>query len=645
MGAIDVSAHRERQLDLNLEMLSDAPLIRKGISQSSAEGEIIYRPDGVPELALGEYKFPMPSAEEIRSIISNIPKDHVVLIYGWGTGRFAQAVRRYLGRDILVYDPNFGLLRTVLEQDNSTLHRFHPCCNENEFRVQWVRIASGQTQWTMLQHPGYDECFPGQKSELEGYLQSLIVSITITKNTYRIRGRDWIKNTIRTSKLLASNPTLGAEKNAFKGIPAFIIGAGPSLDKNIHLIGDAIKKGIVITTNSGARALRQHGFKPQFLACIESIDISDKLKETQLLDESICAFSMTGAPEHWDVAGSKKFVIYEGIDGISKPLKELTQSSGLDVSGSVSTAATSLAYRMGCSPIVLVGQDLAYTDGKTYAGGTGYESSSASFNEANNQIDLSWNDTIQEAHRKTGSDRHHSEPSIIVPAWGGSGTVLSGYSMVPVAKWFEQFSASCSIRMLDTDLINATEGGSHIEGWSDVALEELLSNLTIVDLSAEKVHAKLKEQSKNISNEDIATWLNHELKKLSRCRRAARAVINATEIALRGFQADNYKVISSAFRSLDKFESKLRSELIESPLLSGWLQKEANDAYDDAQLRIGNTQETSSEREQALSSIHQVSHLAHSIMSASNQLQLLINEQLISLDGFPDPSSTTQTEE
>ena len=43
----------------------------------------------------------------------------------------------------------------------------------------------------------------------------------------------------------------------------------------------------------------------------------------------------------------------------------------------MSTVAFALAAALGCSPIVLVGQDLAFTDGRTHAEGTRFEHSRA----------------------------------------------------------------------------------------------------------------------------------------------------------------------------------------------------------------------------------------------------------------------------
>ena len=94
--------------------------------------------------------------------------------------------------------------------------------------------------------------------------------------------------------------------------------------------------------------------------------------------------------------------------------------------GSVSTVAFSLARLLGCSPIVMVGQDLAYSGGRTYATGTGYESSEARVCQDTGVIHLAWNEEALRVHGETQGAHRTEEPLRRVPAWGGRGEVDSG---------------------------------------------------------------------------------------------------------------------------------------------------------------------------------------------------------------------------
>ena len=90
--------------------------------------------------------------------------------------------------------------------------------------------------------------------------------------------------------------------------------------------------------------------------------------------------------------------MHEAVPQYSSALEELTGCGGLPMSGSVSTVAFGLARLLGCSPIVLVGQDLAYSGGRTHAAGTGYETSVVKIDEQKGVISLDWNAEAQRVH-------------------------------------------------------------------------------------------------------------------------------------------------------------------------------------------------------------------------------------------------------
>ena len=105
----------------------------------------------------------------------------------------------------------------------------------------------------------------------------------------------------------------------------------------------------------------------------------------------------------------------------------------MPMSGSVSTVALGMARMLGCSPIVLVGQDLAYSGGCTYATGTGYEGSKAEINRETGVIRLEWNAESRRVHGESQALRapRKSCPS---PRVGREGEVDSG-----------QASSSCAL--------------------------------------------------------------------------------------------------------------------------------------------------------------------------------------------------------
>ena len=147
-------------------------------------------------------------------------------------------------------------------------------------------------------------------------------------------------------------------KGLLQGVPAFICGAGPSLQKDlIHLNG---QKGIVF---AGGAAL----------SCIENVHIAAGVDPSPCheratmktkgvpffyqprFDASLLA-KMEGPK--FEVASNPGYLLENWLEG----------KEPFDGGWTVTTFCTALALHMGCNPIIFVGMDLAYgDDGSIYS--------------------------------------------------------------------------------------------------------------------------------------------------------------------------------------------------------------------------------------------------------------------------------------
>lgn len=115
---------------------------------------------------------------------------------------------------------------------------------------------------------------------------------------------------------------------------------------------------------------------------------------------------------------------------------------------SVANVAMDFAYRLGCNLIIMVGQDLAYTEGRSHATGTVYQDVKA---------------------------EDYSRRLIPVEDING-GTVYTDRVFLAMLSWFEQEIASYpdSIKVID-----ATEGGARISGTQVMALKKAIEEYCI----------------------------------------------------------------------------------------------------------------------------------------------------------------------
>jgi hypothetical protein len=144
----------------------------------------------------------------------------------------------------------------------------------------------------------------------------------------------------------------------------------------------------------------------------------------------------------------------------------------LDYGASVATAAFALAHAWGADPIVLVGQDLAYTGGRVYASGTPYDGMIA--RRDGEELVLEGRPEKDEEYRRSGlTPQPRRKPRLEIPAWGG-GMVQTTHELVLFLRWFE---GAASRLAGGTRLVNATEGGAHITGFEERPLAGLLADL------------------------------------------------------------------------------------------------------------------------------------------------------------------------
>lgn len=240
---------------------------------------------------------------------------------------------------------------------------------------------------------------------------------------------------------------------------AIVVSAGPSLDKNIHLLKEAKGKALLIAVDAAAKPMVKAGVYPDLIATIDPIKDEEILQEGELLDCPMVASVYSHYRLTRQHRGSLYFATSENEYFKMKYAKYGHKMYRVPTGGSVANNAYSLGMLLGFKTIILVGQDLAYPNGKIHAQDAVYK------NCLENAIDT----------EETGK-------YFAVEANEG-GTILTEANMDAYRKWFEEQNAKGEIRM-----INATEGGAKIKGAEyrtlKSALEECCEGKEDVDFAA-----------------------------------------------------------------------------------------------------------------------------------------------------------------
>jgi hypothetical protein len=180
----------------------------------------------------------------------------------------------------------------------------------------------------------------------------------------------WQQNFQSNQSALRSNPGVSSLKNKFKKLPGIVVGAGPSLDKNIQLLSQAKDKAVIIASDAALKPLIKNGIVPSFVACLDpQADIAKFLKGVNTQGLTLIAPSIVHPKvlDLWEggVVFFSKFA--PDIPTLTRIQKQAPHLGHLTPGGTVLSIAYDLAFQMGTDPILFVGQDLSYPRKKTHS--------------------------------------------------------------------------------------------------------------------------------------------------------------------------------------------------------------------------------------------------------------------------------------
>ena len=382
-----------------------------------------------------------------------------VTMFGLGNGNFARelVVKLRENDNMFIYEPSKDILLFVLKHfdisdilANKKVYIIVDGINEDEFqsifknKLDWTNVR----YHTLCVHPYYDEAFP---YSLKRYLEDIkhgISSIAINRNTLAYLGNNTIKNIIYNYKYFQNSYIdIDLANEIDKNVPAIIVAAGPSLNKNVEYLKDAKGKSIIIAVDRAYKLLINHGIEPDFVITLDPKKPLEYLTDQkEFSTPMICTVY---ASDSILSAHKGKKIFYAADEFTGALLAECSKGHlSMGVGGSVATGAFSVCVGLGFKNIILIGQDLAYNDSKnTHAAGL------------------------------VGDGDNLKEVYAIVEGVDGN-LVETRYDWHIYLKWFEDAIRSIT----DTTVIDATEGGAKIQGSIVMTLKETIEKYCLIEV-------------------------------------------------------------------------------------------------------------------------------------------------------------------
>lgn len=302
------------------------------------------------------------------------------------------------------------------------------------------------------------------------------------------------QNMINLKHLLRSKD-VSQLKNKFEDVPAIIVAAGPSLNKNIRQLKKAKSKSIIIAVDTIAQRLCDEGIIPDFICSIERGEVvySYFYKNKSSISKIPIIAPLLLYPKIFDEHEGDLIIPMRKNVGEYLWLQEilgLSEDMSISIGISCAHVAFGFAAHIGASPIILVGQDLAFgsSTNETHASGTIYD------------------------NIKSDNEENYIEDNQYTEGYHG-GNIATTHLWNSFRTWFEM-----EISEKKLNVINSTEGGSKIANTIQMDLEnvisqyctenvvpvkELIKNTTQYPLNKSEVRESLEDQLSSFENMKI----------------------------------------------------------------------------------------------------------------------------------------------
>ncbi len=455
---------------------------------------------------------PYKAAIDWVAQFENINFQSLFVIMGMANGMYVRELLNKLSdtNKLLMYEPCselfFEVIRYVDISDIISDARVYLVVGEINIRLltEVLVMKLDYSNMNILQYatlPNYEKIYTAEWRDIIEMIKDKVNNIVINRNTQISFKYELTDNMFSNYQDMVKEYTINQIRYAlsdidFDKIPAILVAAGPSLDKNINELAGAKGKAFIIAVDTALNSMAEAGVIPDISITVDphkpvSLFQAECMKDVPMI---VSQYSNSDVVE---VLTCKKF--YSGeMDYMSRVYMDYGKemAAPLETGGSVANNAFSFLQYVGFKRIVLVGQDLAYTGNK--------EHTSSAYKEGTNQV--------------TSGQKHQ----MLVDAVGG-GKVLTSDIMHVYNTWFENQIA----RYPGLEVINATEGGSVKTGSIEMTLRDVIEKYCKDDYDFSEKISRIEPVFSESEQEEIRQRFNKLPEEMDKCKKKIKTGIDS----------------------------------------------------------------------------------------------------------------------
>lgn len=411
-------------------------------------------------VAMASKRRPVSEAKKLAG--SHDPEEIAIAgVIGFGLGYHCAELIERLGEwgVVVCFEPDLGLLRSVLSRIDFTelfkTRRFLLICDADDavrcnaaFTGNEALVGMGVK---LIAHPASAGRLVATSERFGQTFAAALRSARTHVVTTLANSRVTFRNALMNTDHYLRSSGVAELKDSCVGRPAIVVSAGPSLEKNIELLRDPSvrERFVIVAVQTVLKPLLEHGIRPHFVAALDYHEVSGRFYEglsaadvegVRLIAEPKANPVILDAFPGEVVCPSDELLDRMLGDGLAR------DRGTLPLGATVAHLCYSFARYLGCDPVILIGQDLGFSDGQYYANGAAIHNVWGSELSPHRTLEMfEWERIVRmRAHLQQREDIHGN-------------AIYSDEQMCSYLAFFEQMFAKDEAQGLLT--VEASEGG------------------------------------------------------------------------------------------------------------------------------------------------------------------------------------------
>lgn len=403
-------------------------------------------------IPLNSIYHPTHEAERYVKQFEELSTETILFLYGFSNGLVCRKVLENTCpiKLCIAYEPSVEIFLKVLEVydiadllRNTDLLIFIKGINDEELEKTLYDVMDYRN-WKLFRFSiasCYDKLFEEDCHRILKMYSNVVENKHMEMNTLVQYAQSGMQNEIKALKWLMDCRILEQYKGKFPAdMPCIIVAAGPSLEKNADVLRQAKGKALIICVDTALPFLLNKDIIPDLACTIDAQKGEKYFTDPRLQDIPILVSTDSDYHALERIGTVKPIYIAAMNDFYQRLFKEKGWNVNyFDGGGSVATVSFQVAIELGFQTVILIGQDLAFSDDKAHAG----------MGIVNNE-DL-------------------DSKLLMVEGYYG-GKILSRVDFKHYIDWYNLRIPE----LTDRKIINATEGGAKLHGAIQMTLQEVV---------------------------------------------------------------------------------------------------------------------------------------------------------------------------